>query len=96
MTQPATLPSLNIDGTTLGTGSVDDATWSAIDLSSYIVFATAASGGTTNVEVKQGSNTDGAWNTNDSVGAGTVNTWIHDTPSAAGLGTIRVESGGIG
>lgn len=89
------IPSLNIDGSTLGTGDVDDATWSAIDLSSYIVFATAAAGGTTNVEVKQGPNTDGAWNTNDSVGAGTVNTWLHGTPAAAGLGTILVESGGI-
>jgi len=89
------IPSLNIDGTTLGTGDVDDITWSAIDLSSYIVFATAAAGGTTNVEVKQGPNTDGNWSTTDSTGAGTVSTWIHDTPSAAGLGTILAESGGI-
>ena len=89
------MPSLNIDGTTLGTADVDDATWSAIDLSSYIVFATGASGGTANVEVRQGSNTDGAWNTTDSTQAGTVNTWLHGTPAAAGLGPILAESGDV-
>ena len=90
------IPSLNIDGTTLGAAVVDDATWSVIDLSPYIVFATAAAGGTANVEVKQGSNTDLSWNTDTDVGAGTVSTWIHDTPATAGLGTILVESGAIG
>ena len=89
------IPSLNIDGTTLGTGDVDDATWSAIDLSPYIVFATAAAGGTANVEVKQGSNTDQTWNTTNDTVSGTVSTWIHDTPATAGSGTILVESGGI-
>ena len=89
------IPSLNNDGTTLGTGDVDDATWSAIDLSPYIVFATAAAGGTANVEVKQGSNTDQTWNTTNDTVSGTVSTWIHDTPATAGSGTILVESGGI-
>ena len=91
------MPVMNTDGTTLGTGVVDSIGWTVSDLSSVsgFVFSNAASGNTANVDIIATTANSQYDNGDDTVG-GTVSAWFHDTPSAAGLGTMLVESGTIG
>ena len=84
--------SLNIDGTTLGTGTVDGQAIVARDLSPYIVFATGASGGTTNVEIINQTSNELAQSVDTNLVAGYEDTWVNDVPPAE---DIVVESGGI-
>ena len=91
------MPVMNTDGTTLGTGVVDGIGWTVSDLSSVsgFIFSNAQSGNTANVDLSADSS-QSQWDNGDNTNTGTVNAWIHDTPSAAGLGTMLVESGTIG
>jgi len=85
------MASMNIDGSTTGSGTVDGVAWTSIDLSPYIVFADAASGGTANVSlINNGSVsiTEGAINNTQ---GGYYNTKVTGAPSP----TNTVESGGI-
>lgn len=83
--------SMNIDGSTTGSTTVDGANWTVIDMSPYIVFADAASGGTANVSlINNGSVpiTEGAIN---NTFGGYYNTKVTGAPST----TNTVESGGV-
>jgi len=87
------MASMNIDGSTTGSGTVDGVAWTSIDLSPYIVFADANTSGTTaNVWVVNNGSvsiTEGA--INNTIG-GYYNTKVTGAPSP----TNTVESGGIG
>jgi len=86
------MASLNKDGSSLGTATVDGETVTAIDLSSYIVFADANTSGTTaNVWVINNGSvsiTQGAINNTT---GGYYNTKVSGAPST----TNTVEGGGI-
>jgi hypothetical protein len=86
--------SLNQDGSTLGTADVDDITWTIIDLSSYIVFASGTAGGTANVSLTNVTGSAATWDVTSTTSTGTVNAWIHDIPADAS-GPVIVESGGV-
>ena len=64
----------------------------ARDLSPYIVFATGASGGTTNVEIINQTSNELAQSVDTNLVAGYEDTWVNDVPPAE---DIVVESGGI-
>ena len=83
--------SMNIDGSTTGSTTVDGANWTVTDMSPYIVFADAASGGTPNVSlINNGavSIIEGAINNTT---GGYYNTKVSGAPAT----TNTVESGGV-
>ena len=85
------MASLNKDGSSLGTATVDGETINAIDLSSYIVFADATSGGTTNVSLINNGSVSITQSTISNSTGGYWNTKVSGAPAT----TNTVEGGGI-
>ena len=86
------LVAANQDGSTLGTGTVDEIAWTAIDLSSYIVFADGASFATANVDIVNQTSSGFTYATGTETAAGaTPDAWTNGATTP----TIQVESGGI-
>ena len=86
--------SMNIDGTTIGTGDVDGITWEIHDLSSYIIFQDATAGTEnvlfTNFDSSAGNVLRSSASTEAS-NNGTISNFATGAPSV----TLAVESGGI-
>ena len=87
--------SMNIDGTTIGTGDVDGISWEIHDISSYIIFQDATAG-TENVLFSNFNSAAGNVLTASSSpmeasNTGTISNFATGAPSV----TLAVESGGI-
>lgn len=85
------LVAANQDGSSLGSGTVDGIAWTATDISSYIVFADGASGGTANVNITNETGSGFTYTTGTETTTGSTPTWVNGATSP----TIQVESGGI-
>jgi len=85
------LVAANQDGSSLGSGTVDDVAWTATDISSYIVFADGASGGTANVNITNETGSGFTYTIGTETTTGSTPTWINGATSP----TIQVESGAI-
>ncbi len=87
--------SMNIDGTTSGTGDVDGISWEIHDVSSYMIFQDATAGTEnvlfTNFNSASGNVLTASGSPMEASNTGTISNFVTGAPSV----TLAVESGGI-